>query len=327
MKTQKIILVVGCGSIGQRHARLLVESPATTLWACDLNKEFLAQIADCAELDKTFTDYKTALKEKPDMVWICTPDAFHAPVAIDSMAAGVDVFCEKPLAENIASGQAVVKAVERTGRTFSVGYPIRCMQGFCLIKKMIDEKRIGSVVSAQACVGAYDTLLNCKTDYLLTQQSALILNYSHEIDYLRWFLGHVNEVFALSACVGQLEKKPDPNIISAALRFESGALASLHMDYLQYPGRRSIELFGDKGRISYWFRDDHLKVYTFEKQEPEKIPITDNRDDSFRREHDLFFEAVKGQSQVMVSAQDALETMKVCKAIVDSYQSSSLVRL
>ena len=50
MKTKKTILVVGCGSIGQRHARLLAESPDTTLWACDLNKDFLAQTADCAEL-------------------------------------------------------------------------------------------------------------------------------------------------------------------------------------------------------------------------------------------------------------------------------------
>ncbi len=328
MKNTKTILIVGCGSIGHRHARLLSERSDVVLWACDLDKEMLEELCTCAKIEEKFSDYKAALKQDPDMVWVCTPEESHPAISIDALNTGADIFCEKPLAPTIEQGQQIVDAVKKSGRTFTVGYVLRCEGGMGLIKKLIDEKRIGCVLSGKVILGDYETLVRyCKTDYHLREKNILVLDYSHEIDYLRWFLGDVEQVTSMSAHIGDLEKKPEPNIVECILKFRSGALVGLHFDYIQHPGRRSIELFGDKGRICYDVGNNFVELRKLGDSTPDKLQITNSRDDWFRKEHDLFFEAVKEQSQVMVSAQDALDTMKVSHAIIDSYQSCSSVSL
>ncbi len=328
MKDKKTVLIVGCGSIGHRHGRLLSERPDVVLWVCDSNKDMLDDICSCAKIERRFSDYATALKEGPDMVWVCTPEESHAAIAIDALHAGADVFCEKPLADSIESGKTIVDAVEQTGRTFTVGYVLRCESGINMIKKFVDEKKVGDVVSARVCIGDYETLVAyCKTDYPLQGEGKLVMDYTHEIDYLRWFFGDPVEVAAMSARLGDFEKRPDPNVVEAILSFESGAIVGLHLDYVQYPGRRSMEIFGDKGRISYDVGDNYVQVQMLGESDSEKIELTDERDDWFRLEHKLFFEAAGGAAPPMVSAQNALETMKVGRAIIESYGLKRTVTL
>ena len=89
---EKTVLIVGCGSIGGRHARLLAEREDIVLWSCDVNESHLDQVSSCTKIEKQYSDYRVALKEKPDMVWVCTPEESHAAVSIDALRAGADVF-------------------------------------------------------------------------------------------------------------------------------------------------------------------------------------------------------------------------------------------
>ena len=325
---KKTLLIAGCGSIGHRHARLLSERPDVVLWGCDLNREMLEDIRSQATIERQFSDYKAALKEGPDMVWVCTPEDVHASIAIDALRAGADVFCEKPLAESIESGQAIADEVRQTDRTFSVGYVLRCENGINLIKTFIDEKRIGRVIAAEVCVGDYETLVDyCKTDHILRGKDKLVMDFTHEIDYLRWFFGEPAEVAAMSGRLGDFEKMPDPNIVEAILRFESGVLVRLHLDYMQHPGRRSIIPVGDKGRISYSVGENCVEVQMLGEARPERIQLTDQRDDWFRLEHTLFLEAAERGKPPMVSADCALQTLKVGRAIIEAYGRKCTVTL
>ena len=110
---KKTVLIAGCGSIGHRHARLLSERPDVVLWGCDPNPEMLEDIASQAAIERQFSDHRAALAKGPDMVWVCTPEETHAPIAIDALRAGADVFCEKPLADSVESGRAIIEAYGR----------------------------------------------------------------------------------------------------------------------------------------------------------------------------------------------------------------------
>jgi predicted dehydrogenase len=67
-------------------------------------------------------DYRQVLDRKDiDAVMIATPDHWHTKIAIEAMAAGKDVYCEKPLTLTIDEGKQIERAVERTGRVFQVG--------------------------------------------------------------------------------------------------------------------------------------------------------------------------------------------------------------
>ncbi|MEM9658453.1 MAG: Gfo/Idh/MocA family oxidoreductase [Planctomycetota bacterium] len=95
-----------------------------------------------------YDDYRRIL-DRPDIdaVMIATPDHWHTKMAVESMHAGKDVYCEKPLTLTIDEGKLIEKAVKETGRVFQVGTMQRTESGqrFLQAIAMIRDGRIGAV--------------------------------------------------------------------------------------------------------------------------------------------------------------------------------------
>src|ERR1017187_3077636 len=106
-------LVVGCGSIGRRHARNLKSLGVHQLGFCDTSPEALKQCRE--ELNgEVFGDYGEALRKfKPDMVLICTPPVFHVEEALAALHAQAHVFIEKPLSHESSGIQALITEIGR----------------------------------------------------------------------------------------------------------------------------------------------------------------------------------------------------------------------
>ena len=275
----------------------------------------------------SFHGLESGLAAHPDCDWVCTPDPAHEVVATAVLRAGAHVFCEKPLAHNVESGAAIVAAAEETGRAVGVGYVVHCEAGVEWIKRLLDERWLGTVVSANVHVGAYDTLLNMKSSFITARTDSLVLDYSHELDYLQWFLGPVDEVTATAGSIGSLPLKPDPNVVAATLRFANGAVAGLQLDNVQLPGRRSIEIYGDAGRLSYTMGSGLLRLSAHGADAATNIPIAGERDDWFRKEHQSFLDAVAAGHQPLVSPADGLATLRLAKAVITAYQEKRTVHL
>lgn len=323
MGTKRTALVVGCGSIGQRHARLLSERSDIEVWACDPVESNLQEVAQKATIARAFKDHTTALGERPDLVWVCTPNRLHAPVAVDALHAGADVLCEKPLADTVEAGQAIVDAVAATGRTLLVGYTLRWFPAYQFIERAVREGRLGTVFGARVRLHGYRSLTTARTDYRHHEKAALLLDYSHEIDYLRLYLGEVVEAKALATTMGQREHMISPNVIAVALRFAGGPLATVHFDYIQKPEARELDLFADDGMIHYNSSDDHVDFYQGQEGQMEQVPVKPaDYDDPYRAEIQAFLDAVDGKAPPLVSAQDGLAVLKIIYAIVDSYETS-----
>ena len=98
----KRVAVIGLGEIAKVHVPILMQMPEVELCAvCDLREE-RGKLASGVPV---YTDYHQMLAEqKPDCVHLCLPHWLHYPVAKDVVEAGINVFCEKPLALN--AGQA-----------------------------------------------------------------------------------------------------------------------------------------------------------------------------------------------------------------------------
>ncbi len=94
-----------------------------------------------------YGDHRRLLEHKEiDAVIIATPDHWHAPIAVDALRAGKDVYVEKPMVHNPADGQAIVKAVRETGRILQVGTQGRLMPQFVEAKqKYVDSGVMGKV--------------------------------------------------------------------------------------------------------------------------------------------------------------------------------------
>ena len=120
--TAKRVIVVGCGSIGRRHARLLARRPDVTLEICDVNTDNVRRSLDETGQRTTYASYDDALSTRPDIVVIATPHVLHAEQAVRALRAGAHVLCEKPMSDTLAGARRMVAAARASDRVFSVGF-------------------------------------------------------------------------------------------------------------------------------------------------------------------------------------------------------------
>ncbi len=118
------IATIGAGGMGSGDTRMALQVPGVELAAaCDLYDGRLARAKEVFG-DHLFTtrDYREILARKDiDAVIIATSDHWHAPIAIDAMNAGKDVYVEKPMIQNIDEGPGLIEAQKKTGRILVVG--------------------------------------------------------------------------------------------------------------------------------------------------------------------------------------------------------------
>lgn len=131
-----------------------------------------------------------------DAVMVLTPDDQHAHIAIQALEAGIAVFCEKPLATDLADADAVLETARRTGTRLYVGHNMRHLPVVALMRRIIQEGRIGEVkaIWCRHFVGNGGDYYfkdwhadRRRTTGLLLQKGA------HDIDVIHWLAGGYTE--------------------------------------------------------------------------------------------------------------------------------------
>ncbi len=321
------ILVVGCGSIGTRHTRLLDERDDVEVWICDTWADNLAAAQQVVPQAKAFDDFDAALQEGPDAVFVYTPDKLHKPMAIAALEAGCDVFCEKPLAENLANAQAILEATEAAAGMLQVGYVLRYHRAIRKIGDLVARGELGNLIGGRALVGSYYTLMCVTTPFLLESRDALALAYSHQLDYLRLFFGEAVRVSAESARLGDLEMMPQPNVVSMLLTYASGAIVQLHLDFVQHPERHALEIIGDRKTVAYDAITSQFHTFDRASNSHEVEEIAVPRDDAYRTQIAEFLKAVRRDRIPSVSAADGVAAVKVAEAAIESARKHQSVEI
>lgn len=322
MKNKTRVLVVGLGSIGQRHARLLSERSDVELLLCDPVDQYRSQTlaALVNPPEAKYSEFSVALKAHPDIVFVCVPNHLHVPIGLQAIENGVDVFVEKPISDSLEAARELVKAAESAGRFLQVGYMMRLDEGLLKLKKIVDSGDVGNLVGGRAMIGTYITLLNAKNSDRINHPNSLIVDYTHELDFVRWFFGEVADLSAMGASIGDLKLKPHPNVFQINLRMKTGALVQVHMDYVQYPQRRVFEIYGDRGTLSYDFMTGEIRQYCFQRDHLWKdlsvLPITDRWDDLFRKEHETMIIARANGKPPIVTGRDGLEALEIAERAI-----------
>ncbi len=319
------ILVVGCGSIGQRHARLLAERADVAVWVCDAVDANLQAAVAAAPGTRPYADYTAALADQPAAVFVCTPNHLHRPMSIAALEAGCHVFCEKPLAESVESAREIAAAAAASDRIFQVGYVLRQYPGIKRIVTMVQDGEMGTLIGGRALVGTYFTLMCAQTPYRLREKNVLVVDYTHQPDYLRLIFGQAVRVSAESATLGKLEMMPEPNVFSLMIRYASGALVQIHLDYVQHPQQHILEVFGDRRSVALDFTSGELRVYDREREGYQAVQYAFARDDLFRTQIEDFLAAVRGEGAVPVNARDGVAALQVAEAAIASAETGQAV--
>lgn len=317
---KKRILVVGLGSIGRRHARLLAARPELEVCWAEISDSVLHRASEeLGQPKSVFRDFESALASKPDFVVIATPQSEHAPQACAALDAGIPVLCEKPLSDTLEGARKIVDAVERNRGCLAVGFQSHFSDGHRRMRELINSGALGAIRHFHCRVGTYITLKNSGSRYQSNVFGALIQDYSHQLDLGYWMLGRIPfEVRAQGLLTQIPELWADPNVLVTHFSYNEPLIGTLHLNYLQMPQSHSYEIVGDDGWVH--FDADQLVLRlgcrATESVHTEHYPL--ERDLLYVREHDAFFAAARGSSPVESSACDGLVSVALADAVIQS---------
>jgi predicted dehydrogenase len=313
------IMIAGFGSIGRRHFRNLLSLGEKDIV---LYRTHHSTIPD-NELAgyPVETDLRAALAYQPEAVIISNPTALHLSVAIPAAQCGCHLLIEKPISHSLARLDELQQAVDQNGVRVLVGYQFRFHPGLQLVKKYIRENAIGEPVSVQAHWGEYLPGWHPWEDYQQAYASrpelggGVVLTLSHPLDYLRWLFGDVE---TLSAFISQKGLKlPVEDEAEILLRFTSGVLGNVHLDYNQRPPAHWLEVIGSRGSMRWDNSDGTLRLaraaadggtVTWQDFPP---PQAFERNTMFLDELRHFRDVVKGKATPICSLQDGMRALRL----------------
>jgi len=253
------LLVVGCGSIGERHLGNLLALGAGPVLACEPDPGRREAVVRTHGVEAV-TSLEEGLERRPGAALICTPPDTHLPLALTAARAGCQLFIEKPLAPALAGVAELRRAVEERGLVALVACNMRFHPAIRRLKAWLDESAVGRVLSVHAQFGHYLPGWRPGADYRRVYSAhreaggGILLDAIHELDYLIWFLGGMAEVACLQGKVSDLEIDAE-DTVDLVLRSSGGALVSVHLDYTQRVKRRRCEIVGTEGTLIWESRD------------------------------------------------------------------------
>jgi myo-inositol 2-dehydrogenase / D-chiro-inositol 1-dehydrogenase len=318
--------IVGAGAIAETHAGNLARIEGVRIaGVLDAVPERAAAMAGrCGA-----TAYRSLgeLLAAVDAIYLCTPPRFHREAAVPAARAGVNVFCEKPLAASVEDAEAIAAAVESAGIMFAVGFNFRTSPPFMRFKELVDLGQLGDVHSfwGVRVVWLPHLAPNWRTDPRFLC-GMTIESMSHDFDFMRWLVGDVTSVMGKVAT-----SRPDlngyDNIMSAVMTLKSGGMASFHSSWASHLSITQYGLIGTQGTavsergVVRWKREDHPSETIIECNRPEdQIP-------SHQRETELFIECLRTGQKPVAGVRDGLATVRISHAVLESARQNRAIGL
>jgi predicted dehydrogenase len=259
-------LIAGLGSIGRRHFRNLVALGEKDIV---LLRSHRATLPDDELIGYPVeTEIQAALeRHKPQAVIVANPTALHLNVAIPAAEAGCAVLLEKPIAEDLSRVDELRRAAEKNGQRILVGFQFRYHPTLNKARELIEAGALGNVLTVHAHWGEYLPQWHPWEDYRQSYAAredlggGVIRTLTHPLDYLRFLLGEVESLQALSGHVSPLELAGVEDVAEIGLRFSSGAIGGVHLNYFQRPPVHRLEIVGTNGTLRWDNADGILHYY------------------------------------------------------------------
>ncbi len=226
MKRRVNIAVIGTGRMGSVHARNLARAiPTAHLVAvCDIRLEVAQAVADELGVTRVVRDYHDLLAD-PDIeaLLIATTTDTHAFIIQDVADAGKHIFCEKPIALDLADVDRALAAVERAGVKFQVGFNRRFDKNFQRVHDIVASGEIGRPCILHIISRDPEPP---SVEYARTSGGMFLDMTIHDFDMARYQVGEIEEVYAVGKVLvaPQLAAVNDVDTTLTTLQFANGAI-------------------------------------------------------------------------------------------------------
>ncbi|MCJ8150877.1 MULTISPECIES: Gfo/Idh/MocA family protein [Shinella] len=338
------LAVLGAGLIGKRHIEHVAREPEAVLSAVvdptpageaiarEAGTRWFASFADMIAVDR------------PDGIIVATPNQVHVKNGLEAIEAGIPALIEKPLADDIASGERLIAEAQAKGVPILTGHHRRHNPMMRKAKEIIESGRLGRVLVVNAMFWLFKPDDYFDIDWRRQAGAGpVFLNLIHDIDNLRYLFGNITAVQARESNAVRGNAVEETAVI--LIEFESGVLATASVsdavvapwswemttgENPVYPkvdeacyviggthgslAIPSLEIWRNPAKRSWWEPFEKERV-EYEPQDPLVLQIRQ------------FCKVIRGEEQPLVSGVEGLQTLKVIDAVKRSAKSGERVLL
>jgi len=330
------VTVIGCGSIGRRHltglTQLSKELGIDEVRGLDTNPERRDRVRKDIPSALVFDSLESAVTGV-DVIYMCAPTSLHIPIYKEfSQFGDYHLFFEKPLSHTIEGCEQMLFDQKRKGKHTAVGYMLHHHPVLLKLKSLLESKKLGRVLSVRAESGFYLPLWHPWEDYRdfymswKTGGGGALLDLSHDINYLQWLFGDVNEVSGYVGTISDLEISSD-DLALGILNFSSGVMGQVQLDLLQFEESRYCKVIGTEGVAVADIIKNTLRYNTKDNHEWVEEKIEVDFDKIYHIQYKNVMNVFSGNDGYIVPGDAAYATMEVIEAIRRSQSYSTKVKL
>ncbi len=307
--------VIGTGFWGKNHARVYRELDSTELVSvCDVNPKIAKAVADQFGV-KAYTSSSRMLKnEAIEAVSVCTWSTKLAKEALKALNAGRHVLVEKPMATHALQAQKLLAVAEQNGLHLTVGFLMRFIPGLQHIRKLVENKKIGSLVCATARrVSQWPERIG---DVGVVKDTAI-----HDIDVMHYISNE--DPIAVYAKAGSMRHSQFEDYAQIMLTYEDGKSAFIESNWITPYKTRILTVTGSEAimRLDYitqelWIENSKENLQPrFPWQEPLKLELQN------------FADCILKNKKPVITGIDGLKALKIAEAALLSSVKNRAIKL
>lgn len=320
------ILIIGCGSIGERHLRCFQKTGRCTVSACDTNPTLLSAMQERYGVS-VFTSLDAALTESSfDAVVICTPAHLHLLIATKVLSLGLHVFIEKPLAIDTALVPQVREAIAQAQRFVAVAYVYHLMPWVAGARELLSRGELGKILHVSITSGQHFPTFRPayrETYYARHEQGGGAIQdaLTHTVNAVEWLIGPCTRVFC-DAAHQSLEGVTVEDTVNVSAR-HGYVLVSYAMTQFQAPNENTILINCEHGSVKIEVHHQRWGMLRHGDKEwawQQTPPL--ERDELFMAQANAFLDGIDGKATPLCTFEEAVQTLKFNQAALRSAETN-----
>jgi len=317
------VLILGTGSIGERHLRCFQKTGQCAVGVCELDDGLRADVSKRYSCE-AFAGVDDALESGEfSAVVICTPAHTHIPLARRCLEAGLHVLIEKPLAVSLEGTSELAAEAEAAQREIRVAYIYRFLPVIRKARELLQSSRFGKIRHIVVCGGqhfptfrpAYRSIYYARRE---TGGGAIQDALTHQIHAVEWMTAPVVRV----VCHAAHQVLPDVEVedtVNLSAVLSDGAMASFSLNQFQAVNETILTFHGTRGSLRVELPLQRIGEFLngAEAWQWEQLPAQE-RDAAFIDQALDFLKIVRGDPAISCPLSEGIQTLRVNLAALRS---------
>jgi predicted dehydrogenase len=308
------ILVIGCGSIGERHLRCFQRTGRCEVSVCDSNARLLGEVSARYGVTQ-YAGLKEALAAaKFDGIVICTPAHTHLGIAREGAAHGAALFIEKPLSVSLEGVEETREGIRLSGRFSAVAYVYRFFPWVAQAREFLRGGALGRPLHASVVSGqhfptfrpAYRDIYYARRE---TGGGAIQDALTHHVNTMEWMIGPLTRLFCDASHQG-LEGVSVEDTVNVVAR-HGGVLVSYCMNQFQAPNETTFLVHCEEGSVKLEMQARRWGVLRHGEADWSWTQVDPlERDDIFAAQANAFLDGMEGKATPLCTFDEGVQTLK-----------------